>query len=174
MASASVLNSFEPVIDKSSELLVLGTLPGPESLRVGQYYANPNNQFWRIIYSALDETEVSPTYPGKLSFLLGRGIALWDIFHSAERAGALDADIRNELPNDIPGLLTLFPRICRILLNGRKAASSFHRYFPDTGIDAVYVPSSSPAYAKKSLAEKTEEWRAAIMTNRQPGGSQPQ
>ena len=133
---------------------------------MGQYYANPNNQFWRIIYSVLSETDIDPTYPEKLSFLLNHGIALWDIFHSAARVGALDADIRNEAPNDIPGLLKLFPRVDRILLNGRKAENSFHRYFPNAGIVAFYVPSTSPAFAKKPLAEKTEEWRAAVLSRR--------
>ena len=70
----------------------------------------------------------------------------------------MDADIRNEAPNDIPGLLKSYPRIKRILLNGRKAESSFHRYFPKIDIDTVSVPSTSPAYAKKTLFEKANDW----------------
>jgi len=109
-----------------------------------------------------DETEVDPLYQGRLSFLLENRLALWDVFHSAERLGALDADIRNELPNDIPGLIQSYPGIIRILLNGRKAEMSFNSYFPNVNIKAVYVPSTSPAYAKMSLEEKIKAWRAEI------------
>jgi len=161
-----MLHSFRPVIHEFSELLVLGTLPGPESLRLGQYYANPNNQFWNIIYRVLSKTDIDPEYSGKLSFLLGRGIALWDVFYSAERSSALDADIRNGAPNDIPRLLKQYPRIKRVVLNGRKAEISFNRFFPGTDIDAVYAPSTSPAFAKMSLDEKTIEWKTAIMSGK--------
>ena len=137
---------------------MLGTLPGPESLRVGQYYANPNNQFWKILYSIFDTATVDTSYSGKLSFLSKRGIALWDVFHSADRVGALDADIRNEVPNDIPGLIKQYPNISNILLNGKKAEKSFHINCQNVDISAVYVPSTSPAYAKKSLDEKIKDW----------------
>jgi len=164
MGNAGKLFSFEPIIDKSSKVLILGTLPGPESLRVRQYYANTNNQFWRIIYSVFGETVINPSYLQKSSFLLEHQIALWDVFHSADRKGALDADIRNEEPNDIPGLILQYPCIKRILLNGKKAEGSFRKYFPSLNTDVVYVPSTSPAYAKKSLDEKTREWKAAIIS----------
>ena len=155
-------HSFEPVIDKSSKILILGTLPGPESLRLGQYYANPNNQFWKIIYSVFGEMKVDSSYLDKLSFLLEHNIALWDVFHSAERKGALDADIKNETPNDISKLIQKYPCIKRVLLNGKKAEKSFPLYFPNVNIDAVYVPSTSPAYAKKPLDEKARDWKTAI------------
>ena len=166
MEDITRLYSFEPVINSSSELLILGTLPGPESLRMKQYYANPNNQFWWILYYVFDVTEIDTSYSGKLSFLLERGIALWDIFHSAERVGALDSDIKNGVPNDIPGLLNSFPRINQILLNGRKAEKSFYRYFPDIDVSTVYVPSTSSANAKKPLYDKADVWKVAIMPNR--------
>ena len=143
---------------------MLGTLPGPESLRVGEYYGNPNNQFWKIVYSVFDKATVDSSYSDKLSFLHKHGIALWDVFHSADRVGALDADIRNEDPNDIPGLIKLYPSINRVLLNGKKAEKSFHIYFQNVDISAVYVPSTSPAYAKKSLDEKIKDWKAAMLS----------
>jgi len=155
--------SFEPIINECSEVLILGTIPGPESLQKKQYYANPQNQFWSIIFKVFGEDAAGSSYDERLSYLLKNKIALWDIFHSAERKGALDADIRNETANDIPGLIRSFPRIKRILLNGKKAEMSFHRNFPNESIDVFYVPSSSPAYAKKSLDEKTRDWLAAIV-----------
>ena len=110
------------------------------------------------------ETEINPSYLQKSDFLLEHQIALWDVFHSADRKGALDADIRNEEPNDIPGLILQYPCIKRILLNGKKAEGSFRKYFPSLNTDVVYVPSTSPAYAKKSLDEKTREWKAAVIS----------
>ena len=156
------LFSFEPIVDKSSKVLILGTLPGPESLRLGQYYAYTNNQFWVILYNVFEETVAAAAYSKKLSFLHKHEIALWDVFYSAERQGALDAAIKNEVPNDIPGLITAYPNITRILLNGRKAEKTFRIYCPNININAVYVPSTSPAYAKMSLEDKVRTWRAAL------------
>ena len=103
------------------------------------------------------------TYDDKTSFLLEHKIALWDVFRSADRKGALDADIRAEEPNDIAGLIQAYPGIKLILLAGRKAEHAFHRHFPDIGIDVDYVPSTSPAYAKKSFDGKTNDWKSAII-----------
>ena len=164
METVNIHHSFKPIINESSKTLILGTLPGPESLQKGQYYANPYNQFWRIIYSVFGEIEIDPSYSGKLSFLRENDIALWDIFYSAQRKGALDADIKNEIPNDISGLIELYPCINRILLNGRRAERSFRMLFSKTNIDAVYVPSTSTAFAKKSLDEKIKDWKYAIIS----------
>jgi len=163
-SSGKTFYSFKPIVDRSSKVLILGTLPGPESLRLEQYYAYTNNQFWMILYDVFGESEAGASYPEKLSFLHKNGIALWDVFYSAERQGALDADIKNEVPNDIPGLIRAYPNITRILLNGRKAEKSFHIFCPDVCISAVYVPSTSPAYAKMSLEAKARAWRGALFS----------
>jgi len=155
-------HSFKPIINEDSVLLILGTLPGPESLRMSQYYANPNNQFWRIIYKVFDKDYVNPSYDEKVCFLLENKIALWDVFHSAIRKGALDSDIKFEESNDIPGLVREYPGINRILLAGRKAEGSFHKYFPGISVNAAYVPSASPAYAKMTFEDKVKDWKAAI------------
>ena len=154
--------SFDPIVDGNSEALVLGTLPGPESLRLGQYYANPNNQFWKIIHLVFGKEQIKPAYDGKVQFLLEHNIALWDVFHSAERVGALDADIKNAAPNDIPGLVKQYPGITRVLLNGKTAEKAYRKHFSAVYIDALYVPSTSPAYAKMPLEDKLNAWREAL------------
>ena len=159
------IHSFEPIIDEHSEVLVLGSIPGPESLRQRQYYANTNNQFWRIIYSVFDSKsdDISEySYDEKIRFLLDHKIALWDVFRSADRSGALDADIKNPEVNDIHGLLAAHPRIKRILLAGRAAENAFRKHFSDITIHAIYVPSASSAYAKKSFDEKIADWKSAL------------
>jgi len=117
-----------------------------------------------ILFKVFEESESAASYPEKLSFLHKHGIALWDVFYSAERQGALDADIRNEVPNDIPGLINAYPNITRILLNGRKSEKSFHIFCPDVCVNAAYVPSTSPAYAKMSLEAKVRVWRDALFS----------
>jgi len=154
--------SFAPIVDDNSKVLILGTLPGPESLRLGQYYANPNNQFWKIMHLVFGETLMSPAYDEKVKFLLVRKIALWDVFHSAERVGALDADIKNAVPNDIPGLIKQYPDITRVFLNGKTAEKVYRKHFSAVTIDALYVPSTSPAYAKMPLEDKLYAWRDAL------------
>ena len=155
--------SFAPIIDECSKVLILGTLPGPESLKMNQYYANPYNQFWRIIYKVFNYEFIDPAYDEKAFFLLKHHIALWDIFHSAERKGALDSDIEFEKPNDIPGLLQAYPVIKKILLAGKKAEKSFRKLFPGISVDAVYVPSTSPAYAKKPFEDKVIDWKNELL-----------
>ena len=158
--------SFPPIVDEYSEVLILGSIPGPESLRQRQYYANHNNQFWRIIYSVYgsDSDDTAEfAYEAKIRFILEHKIALWDVFHSADRSGALDADIKNPELSDIRGLILAHPRIKRILLAGRTAEKAFRKHFSDVRIHTLYVPSASSAYAKKSIDEKIEDWKSAIL-----------
>ena len=154
--------SFQPIIDERSEILILGTIPGPESLRRRQYYANPNNQFWSIIYGVFEKTVMETAYEAKVSFLLEHNIALWDVFYSARRNGALDSDIENTEPNDISGLIRAYPRIKRLILGGRTAEKAYHKHFSDIAINAYYVPSASSAFAKKSIEEKIADWKKAV------------
>jgi len=156
------IHSFKPIIDENSKVLILGSIPGPESLKKQQYYANPNNQFWRIIYTVFDEEAMAPEYEEKVLFLLDHQIALWDVFHSADRNGAMDADIKSEVLNDVPGLIQIYSGIKCILLAGRKAETSFRKHFAGLNADVVYVPSTSPAYAKMKLDAKIEAWKYAI------------
>jgi len=156
------IRSFAPVIDERSETLVLGTIPGPESLRRRQYYANANNQFWSIIYKVFGESATDSDYESKTRFLLENKIALWDVFRSAYRLGAMDSDIKNPESNDIPGLISAHPQIKRILLAGRTAEKAFRKHFPDVDVEAVYVPSASSAYAKKSIDDKINDWKRAL------------
>lgn len=143
-------------------MLILGTIPGPESLRQRQYYANPGNQFWSIIYRVFGEDKPESSYELKLRFLLERRIALWDVFNTAKRHGALDADIRDPEPNDVRGLIQRYPRVKRILLAGRTAERAFAAFFPDVPVDAFYVPSASSAYAKIPVDSKISMWKEAI------------
>lgn len=156
------IHSFSPIIDERSEVLILGTIPGPESLRKQQYYANPNNQFWNIIFSVFGMDKPDSSYDNKVRFLLEHRIALWDVYYSADRSGAMDADIKNPKLNDIYGLVLAHPRIKCILLAGRTAERAFRKHFTDISVDAFYVPSASSAYARIQINEKINYWKNAI------------
>jgi double-stranded uracil-DNA glycosylase len=159
-----VIRSFEPIAAPNARLLILGSMPGVASLEAGQYYAHPHNAFWRIM-GDLVGAGPEKSYDERTRILRDRGIAVWDVLKSCVRQGSLDADIRDEVANDLPAFLAAHPGIVRIGLNGGKAAASFKmhaaRYCPP-GVTVVKLPSTSPAHAARTFAEKCEMWRAGL------------
>ena len=98
--------SFKPSIDNNSKILILGSMPGVKSLEEQQYYAHPQNRFWKVMASICNEPRLHEfDYDLKLKTLLNNNIALWDTIKSCTREGSLDSDIQNETPNDIKNLL---------------------------------------------------------------------
>jgi TDG/mug DNA glycosylase family protein len=153
-------SSFPPIVDTNSRVLVLGTLPGEESLRRREYYAHPRNLFWPILFGLFDAAPL-PDYDERLAFVVERGIALWDVCGSAERVASADTTIRAEVPNAIPELLQSHPAIRTLAFNGTAARRLHDRHFtrrPDLAYLAL--PSTSPAHARLGLAEKLAQWRA--------------
>ena len=153
--------SLPPVINSDSRILILGSMPGEESLRMQQYYAHPRNHFWKII-AALAGTEDPVEYRERIEMLLRSGIALWDVIESCSRRGSLDTDIRNEVPNRIDQLVGKFGGIRAVFFNGRKAADSFRRstgfdFLAKSEIDFSVLPSSSPANTI-GFDRKLNEW----------------
>lgn len=159
------LKSFDPIINENSKILILGTFPGGKSLESKQYYANPRNQFWEIIYSVYN-ADVLGNYDEKCQFLLDNNIAVWDVLNYVFREGSLDISIEDEVPNNIPELLEKYSNIHRIVFNGSKAEKYFKRYFRNlyNTMDCVRVSSTSPTPGKnvKSLSEKKLEWKQVI------------
>ena len=141
-------------------MLVLGTLPGEESLRRQEYYAHPRNLFWPIVF-ALFGASVPASYDERVRFVRDRGIALWDVVASGTRRASADATIRGEIPNAIPELLDAHPRIRVVAFNGGGARRLHDRHFPRRP-DLTYLalPSTSPAYARIGFAAKLAQWQA--------------
>ncbi len=156
-----MIKSLEPIIDDQGRVLILGSIPGAESLRQQQYYANPRNHFWPIIY-ALFGREVHGDYPERVAFVQQQGIALWDVLGEASRKGSLDSSIRDGKPNDIKSLLSRYPSIVCIGLNGSRAAKDFDKYAKmlPGAIDVITLPSTSPTPGLhvKTYEEKLEAW----------------
>ena len=153
--------SFKPSIDNNSKVLILGSMPGVKSLEEQQYYAHPQNRFWKVMASICNEPKLHELdYYLKLKTLLRNNIALCDTIKSCKRDGSLDSDIQNEIPNDIRELLQKHPKIKKIYLNGNKSYSAFKKYFPDLlkKYSCYKMPSTSPANAKYSLEQLIYEY----------------
>ena len=153
--------SFKPSIDNNSKILILGSMPGVKSLEEQQYYAHPQNRFWKVMSEICNEPEMPKfDYVIKLKTLLKNNIALWDTIKSCKRDGSLDSNIQNETPNDIRKLLSEYPNINIICLNGNKSYSAFKKYFPDLleKYTCYKMPSTSPANARYNLSSLTKAW----------------
>ncbi|MDR1703709.1 MAG: DNA-deoxyinosine glycosylase [Clostridiales bacterium] len=153
--------SFAPLINPQSHTLILGSLPGAESLRRQQYYAHPQNAFWRVVYAVFGGSP-DEDYALRCQFILSNNLALWDVCGSAERVGSADSKIARIEPNDIAGLLSGCANIRRIVLNGRKAEKEYRRFFGSLSVPAVYAPSTSPAFAALPFGDKLAAWRDAL------------
>ena len=149
--------SFQPVVSAETRLLILGSLPGEESLRRAQYYANPRNQFWRLIGDVADRDFSGLPYEERLSAIRDARIGLWDVVASATRTGSLDTAIRDHETNDLAALAGDLSALRAVAFNGGKAAALGMKALAGTnGLALITLPSSSPAltwpYERKSEA----------------------
>ena len=159
--------SFAPSIDNDSQVLILGSMPGVKSLEEQQYYAHPQNRFWKLMGMFCNLDDLSElNYQDKLQILLKNKIALWDVIQSCNRNGSLDSNIQNELPNDIPNLLKRFSNIKVVCLNGNKSYSALKKHFSKLleQYNCYKLPSTSPANARYKLNHLYKEWSEALCT----------
>lgn len=153
---------FPPILGINPRILILGTLPGAASLKQQQYYAHPQNAFWKVL-ETLFNIPASASYAERCEGVKAAQLAIWDVCHSACRPGSLDSAISaaTVVANDIQGLLVENPMITLIAFNGNTAATLFKKHIKALPmIDTVTLPSTSPAYASLRFAEKLERWQA--------------
>jgi hypoxanthine-DNA glycosylase len=154
---ASLKHCFPPVVDARTRLLLLGSLPGEESLAQGRYYANPRNQFWRLMEAVLGVELVALDYDARLRALLEAGVGLWDTVGSATRRGSLDGNIRGQSANDLAALTAGLPALRAVGFNGGKSASLGMPQLAPSNLTLLPLPSSSPALTR-SFEDKLAEW----------------
>ena len=148
---------FGPLYDENSRVLILGSFPSVKSREQNFFYGHPQNRFWKVV-SAIFEQPVPQTIEEKKQLILGNGLALWDSIASCEITGSSDSSIRNARANDIRIILDSC-NIERIYCNGRKSHELYKKYIePQTGREAVCLPSTSPANAQWTLERLIEEW----------------
>lgn len=158
---------FAPQARADARILILGSMPGVASLEARQYYAFPRNVFWKImgeLFAAGPELD----YPARLHMLAEHHIALWDVIQTCQRAGSLDSAISDDgmTTNDFDGFFSQHPLITHVYFNGQTAAGLFKKkvvpaligQIETRHIETRALPSTSPAYAAKSYADKLAEW----------------
>lgn len=152
-----IIHPIEPLYDNHSKILILGSFPSVKSRETEFFYGHPQNRFWKVI-STLCQEEVPKSIDEKKSLLLKHGIALWDVIHSCDIVGSSDSSIKNVVPNDISPILAE-SKVHKIYTNGKTAFRLYNQYIrPQTGIEAVCLPSTSPANAAWNLEQLAFTW----------------
>lgn len=154
-------HTFEPVFNKDSKVLILGSFPSVKSRENNFYYGHPQNRFWKVL-AQIFEVEVPQSIEEKKTFLLEHNIAVWDVIESCTIIGSSDSSIKDVVVNDFSKVLEN-SSVERIYVNGGKAYELYHRYAENqTGIPAIKLPSTSPANAAWNLERLCSEWKKII------------
>lgn len=155
------ITSFPPIITEDSQVLILGSIPGVKSLEMQEYYAHPQNKFWKILFELFDEN-FSTNYEDRIKLLKVHHIALWDVIDSCERKGSLDVEIKNENANNIVKLLIDHPNIKAIFCNGHKSFKNLQKTLNQNQEMPIFVlPSTSPAHTL-SYNVKFNQWSTIL------------
>ncbi len=147
-----VYHTLEPIYYRDSKVLILGTMPSIKSREVGFYYAHPYNRFWKTLEKVYGET-IGVSIADKKEFLLKHKIALFDVLKSCNINSSSDSSIKEPVPNNINKILKE-SNIKVIFTTGKKAYELYNKYIlPKTKIEAICLPSTSPANCKKGIEE---------------------
>ncbi|MFN3376505.1 MAG: DNA-deoxyinosine glycosylase [Burkholderiaceae bacterium] len=171
-AGAPRLAGLPPVVGPYTRVLVLGSFPGVQSLRLQQYYAHPQNHFWRILQSLWPQHPLpgADQYPARCAWLLDRGLGLWDVYAACEREGSLDSAIRAAEVNDFAVLRQVCLGLCAVVHNGAESFRHALRVQQALGaggaqpaVASVRLPSTSPANASWSFERKRQAWAECMV-----------
>ena len=155
------VHPFDPINDEDSRILILGTFPSVKSREVQFYYGHPRNRFWKTLAIIL-QADFPQTVEEKIQFLKTHHIALWDTCAACDIDGSADATIRRTVPNDIRPILKTAD-IRAIFCGGKTAGGLYEKHiFPQTGIPAIVLPSTSPANAACTDAMLIHAWSAIL------------
>ncbi len=150
--------SFPSISNHEAKVLVLGTMPGIQSLTLNQYYGHNRNAFWKIIFTIFEEP-FSIDYEARKNVILKNNIAVWDVLKACIRKGSLDSAIEQEVPNDFEAFLESHPNIEYIFFNGQQAAKYFKKYVTVSEKYKLFtLPSTSPANAEITFEQKLAAW----------------
>jgi hypoxanthine-DNA glycosylase len=158
------LSGLPPIASSNTRLLVLGSFPGAASLARQQYYAHPQNQFWKILqalWPAGARMTGATGYEERCAWLLERGVGVWDVYASCERQGSLDTAIRHAQVNDFVSLARQCPQLKAIAHNGGESFKHA-KHTAALGLPVYKLPSTSPAHASWSFERKLAAWRDVV------------
>lgn len=157
-------HQLDPIYNKNSKILILGTFPSVKSRKEGFFYGHSQNRFWKVLTEIFDnnlsgEKIKLSTIEEKKQFLLENNIAVWDVIKACDIEGSSDSSIKNVVPNDLSIILKVAD-IEKIIVNGKKAEQLYKKYiYPQIKIDAVCLPSTSPANAAWNFNRLLDAWR---------------
>ncbi len=160
---------FPPIVDAAANVLILGSLPSVKSIEAFEYYAHPQNTFWRIMGELFGAGPDIP-YIRRAELLRLNKVAVWDVLASSVRPGSMDSAINETTasPNDFVSLFETYSAISLICFNGQKAAGMFEKLVLSEhgdlrqGMSFETLPSTSPAFASMPFAEKLEKWSIVL------------
>ncbi len=157
-----IKHTFEPIFNKDSKILILGSLPSVKSREEGFYYGHPQNRFWSVL-SSIYNLEIPKIIDEKIEMLINNNIAIWDVIESCDIIGSSDSSIKNVIPADLSKILNN-SNIQNIYANGKTASKLYKKYSEkNTGIKIIELPSTSPANATHTLDRLIEAWKVIKM-----------
>ena len=163
-----LIQGFPPISNPHAHTLILGSMPSRESLARQRYYAHPRNSFWRIMCELLEIT--ARDYADQASQVSIKGIAIWDVLQTCIRPSSLDSDIDDNsiVSNDFKTFYEQHTGITRAFFNGAKAEAVYRKHVlpglpaHQAEIKLQRLPSTSPAHASMSVAQKLEKWQVVL------------
>ena len=158
MKPEQIVHPIPPLYDAQSRILILGSFPSIKSREAMFFYGHPQNRFWPLLARLLKE-QAPTSIKEKRALALRHHIALWDSIRSCTITGSSDSSVRDVVPNDLSVILDN-SEVGRIYCNGALSHKMYMKYiYPTTGIEAVKLPSTSPANAAYSMDRLEKEWR---------------
>ena len=165
-----MIYSFPPIADANTRVLILGSMPGAKSLQMNEYYAHPQNVFWRIMGELVGAGR-ELDYAQRIVYLKAHSIGMWEALHSCQRPGSLDSAIvpATMKPNDFNAFFAEHRGVNRVFFNGGTAAAAYKRQvLPTLSLDYAYLqyeqlPSTSPAHATLNFDQKLQHWRRILL-----------
>ncbi len=163
-----MLQGLPPLLGPHTRVLILGSFPSVRSLELQQYYAHPQNQFWKLVFNALSVPSpiecCGSSYEIRSKLLLELGLGLWDVYAACERKGSLDSAIQHAQPNDLASLRTRCPQLQAIAHNGGESYKHANHTL-QLGLPVYKLPSSSTANASWSFERKLEVWKSVLQAH---------
>ena len=160
-AAQRIDHPFPPLFDSESRTLILGSFPSVKSREAMFFYGHPQNRFWKLIALLCNE-DVPVSIEEKSALILRNHLALWDSIHSCTITGSSDSSVRDVVPNDL-SVIFENSKVSRVFCNSALSHKMYMKYiYPSTGIEAVKLPSTSPANAAYSLERLAQEWKVIL------------
>lgn len=156
-----IVHPLEPLYDENSKILILGSFPSVKTREYGFFYGHKQNRFWKIMENLFDAS-LTRDIEERRDFLLSHNIAVFDSIYACDIIGSSDASIKNVVPSDLKEVVE-GSKISKVFCNGGTSFKYYKKYHRDIlGIDAIQLPSTSPANARYSLEDLIEEWKIIL------------